>query len=215
MNIVPARARDPPGDLGLRAAPDPLVRVRQGACRRRKIINKITFEIEADMWAQPYPERLYLKTELDLDAAPSACPMTGAGARHEPAPAALLQPGAAAPARDGRRVRPGTRRSPGGSGSTASNAPTRMSSACWKASAFLAARVQMKIDAEFPRFTQHLAELVYPHFLAPTPSMAVVQLQPTCPTRRSKGLPWSARQRHAQRARQGRPPPANTAARTS
>ncbi len=42
---------------------------------------------------------------------------------------------------------------------------------------FLAARVQMKIDAEFPRFTQHLSELVYPHFLAPTPSMAVVQLQ--------------------------------------
>jgi type VI secretion system protein ImpG len=43
---------------------------------------------------------------------------------------------------------------------------------------FLAARVQLKIDAEFPRFTQHLSELVYPHFLAPTPSMAVVQLQP-------------------------------------
>jgi type VI secretion system protein ImpG len=43
---------------------------------------------------------------------------------------------------------------------------------------FLAARVQMKIDSEFPRFTQHLSELVYPHFLAPTPSMAVVQLQP-------------------------------------
>jgi type VI secretion system protein ImpG len=43
---------------------------------------------------------------------------------------------------------------------------------------FMAARVQLKIDAEFPRFTQHLSELVYPHFLAPTPSMAVVQLQP-------------------------------------
>lgn len=43
---------------------------------------------------------------------------------------------------------------------------------------FLAARVQMKLDAEFPRFTQHLSELVYPHLLAPTPSMAVVQLQP-------------------------------------
>ncbi|MFT5589931.1 MAG: type VI secretion system protein ImpG [Bradyrhizobium sp.] len=43
---------------------------------------------------------------------------------------------------------------------------------------FMAARVQMKIDAEFPRFTQHLSELVYPHFLAPTPSMGVVQLQP-------------------------------------
>jgi type VI secretion system protein ImpG len=43
---------------------------------------------------------------------------------------------------------------------------------------FLAARVQMKIDAEFPRFTQHLAELVYPHYLAPTPAMAIVEMQP-------------------------------------
>lgn len=43
---------------------------------------------------------------------------------------------------------------------------------------FLAARVQMKVDAEFPRFTNHLLELVYPHHLAPTPAMAVVQLQP-------------------------------------
>lgn len=44
--------------------------------------------------------------------------------------------------------------------------------------AFMAARVQLKLDAEFPRFAQHLFELVYPHYLAPTPSMAVVQLQP-------------------------------------
>jgi type VI secretion system protein ImpF len=29
--------------------------------------NKLTFEIEADMWAQPYPERLFLRTELDLE----------------------------------------------------------------------------------------------------------------------------------------------------
>lgn len=29
--------------------------------------NKLTFEIEADMWAQPYPERLFLKTELDFE----------------------------------------------------------------------------------------------------------------------------------------------------
>ena len=32
-------------------------------------ITRINFEIEADMWAQPYPERLYIKTELDLDQA--------------------------------------------------------------------------------------------------------------------------------------------------
>lgn len=31
--------------------------------------NTIMFEIEGDMWAQPYPERLYLKTELDIDRA--------------------------------------------------------------------------------------------------------------------------------------------------
>ena len=44
--------------------------------------------------------------------------------------------------------------------------------------AFLAARVQLKIDAEFPRFTQHLLEMVYPHYLSPLPSMAVVQILP-------------------------------------
>ena len=35
--------------------------------------------------------------------------------------------------------------------------------------AFLAARVQLKIDAEFPTFTQHLMEMVVPGFLAPVP----------------------------------------------
>ncbi|HMV39110.1 MAG TPA: type VI secretion system baseplate subunit TssF, partial [Plasticicumulans sp.] len=44
--------------------------------------------------------------------------------------------------------------------------------------AFLSARVQLKLDAEFPVFTQHLLEMVYPHYLAPVPSMAVLQLQP-------------------------------------
>ncbi len=47
-----------------------------------------------------------------------------------------------------------------------------------EAFAFLAARVQLKIDAQYPQFTQHLLEMVYPHFLAPLPSAAVVQLQP-------------------------------------
>jgi type VI secretion system protein ImpG len=44
--------------------------------------------------------------------------------------------------------------------------------------AFLAARVQLKLDAEFPRFTQSLLETVYPQYLSPTPSMAVCQFQP-------------------------------------
>ncbi|HEV7446704.1 MAG TPA: type VI secretion system baseplate subunit TssF [Steroidobacteraceae bacterium] len=44
--------------------------------------------------------------------------------------------------------------------------------------AYLAARVQLKIDAEFPTFTQNLLQIVYPHYLAPTPSMGVAQFQP-------------------------------------
>jgi type VI secretion system protein ImpG len=44
--------------------------------------------------------------------------------------------------------------------------------------AYLGARVQLKLDAEFPTFTQHMLQIVYPHYLAPTPSMAIVQFQP-------------------------------------
>lgn len=44
--------------------------------------------------------------------------------------------------------------------------------------AFLAGRVQLKIDAEFPRFTQRLLEIVYPQFLAPTPAMLNAQVVP-------------------------------------
>ncbi len=41
--------------------------------------------------------------------------------------------------------------------------------------AFLAARVQLRIDAQYPRFTQNLLSIIYPQFLTPTPSMAIVQ----------------------------------------
>jgi type VI secretion system protein ImpG len=44
--------------------------------------------------------------------------------------------------------------------------------------AFLAARVQVKLEAQFPKFTHGLLETVYPHYLCPTPSMAIVQLEP-------------------------------------
>jgi len=44
--------------------------------------------------------------------------------------------------------------------------------------AFLNARTALKLEARFPRFTNHLLETVYPHYLAPTPSMAVVQFNP-------------------------------------
>lgn len=41
---------------------------------------------------------------------------------------------------------------------------------------FLSARIQIKLDAEFPRFSQRLLETVYPNFLAPVPSICVVQV---------------------------------------
>jgi type VI secretion system protein ImpG len=44
--------------------------------------------------------------------------------------------------------------------------------------AFLAARVHLKLDAEFPRFTQTLLETVYPHYLSPVPSMGIVRFEP-------------------------------------
>ncbi|NWB85938.1 type VI secretion system baseplate subunit TssF [Pseudomonas gingeri] len=43
--------------------------------------------------------------------------------------------------------------------------------------AYLTARVQLKLNAEYPTFTHNLLEIAYPHYLAPTPSMTVVQLQ--------------------------------------
>ena len=42
--------------------------------------------------------------------------------------------------------------------------------------AYLSARVHLKLDAEYPTFTHNLLEIAYPHYLAPTPSMVVVQL---------------------------------------
>lgn len=44
--------------------------------------------------------------------------------------------------------------------------------------AFLAARVQLKLDAEFPRFTQSILETVYPHYLCPTPSCTITRFEP-------------------------------------
>ncbi|MEZ4194754.1 type VI secretion system baseplate subunit TssF, partial [Salmonella enterica] len=44
---------------------------------------------------------------------------------------------------------------------------------------FLTARIQMKMDAEFPRLSQRILEMVCPHYLAPTPSMVVVQMEPS------------------------------------
>ena len=44
--------------------------------------------------------------------------------------------------------------------------------------AFLSARVQLELELQYPVFTQNLLEIVYPHVLAPTPSMMIAHLKP-------------------------------------
>jgi type VI secretion system protein ImpG len=43
--------------------------------------------------------------------------------------------------------------------------------------AFLSARVQLELEMQFPVFTSHLLEIVYPHYLAPTPSMMIARFE--------------------------------------
>ena len=44
-----------------------------------------------------------------------------------------------------------------------------------EAFAFLAARIHLKIDDEFPEITESFLQILYPHYLSPVPSMTVVQ----------------------------------------
>ena len=43
---------------------------------------------------------------------------------------------------------------------------------------FLSARTRLKLDAEFPGFTQRLLDTLYPNYNSPTPSMGVIRLHP-------------------------------------
>ncbi len=44
-----------------------------------------------------------------------------------------------------------------------------------QAFAFLAARIHHKLDDEFPEITDALLGVLYPHFIAPIPSMSIAQ----------------------------------------
>jgi type VI secretion system protein ImpG len=46
-----------------------------------------------------------------------------------------------------------------------------------EAFAFLAARVHLKVDDDFPEVSQALLDVLYPHFVRPIPSMSLVQFQ--------------------------------------
>ncbi|MEW2914728.1 type VI secretion system baseplate subunit TssF [Leisingera sp. JC11] len=44
--------------------------------------------------------------------------------------------------------------------------------------AFLTARVQLELELQYPNFTSNLLEIIYPHYLAPTPSMMIAAFEP-------------------------------------
>ena len=47
-----------------------------------------------------------------------------------------------------------------------------------ESAAFLNARVRHKLEDDFPEISDALLSVLYPHYLAPIPSMAIVQMQP-------------------------------------
>src|SRR5262249_23565790 len=44
--------------------------------------------------------------------------------------------------------------------------------------AFISGRVREKLDDDYPEFTRGLLEMLFPHYLRPVPSMALLQFQP-------------------------------------
>ncbi len=44
--------------------------------------------------------------------------------------------------------------------------------------AFLTARVQLELELQYPAFTANLLEIIYPHYLAPIPSMMIAAFEP-------------------------------------
>src|SRR5690606_34140025 len=46
-----------------------------------------------------------------------------------------------------------------------------------QAFAYLNARIRYKLEDDFPEITDAMLGVLYPHYLAPTPSMAVIQFQ--------------------------------------
>lgn len=44
-----------------------------------------------------------------------------------------------------------------------------------EAFSFLSARVHKKLDDEFPEIVESFLEVLYPHYLRPTPSMSIVE----------------------------------------
>ena len=110
LDVADLERAHPPGDPRLRAAHPARRRcevttlIEAGALDHHNVIG---VEIRGQLWAQPVPLELLVRTEIDLETGQGRDrrPRARRGWRDGSAAAAVLQPRAAAPARDGRRVR--------------------------------------------------------------------------------------------------------------
>ena len=171
-------------DFEPRILPD-TVRVRAILSQDQMNRNAVGFEIEGDLWAHPMPLRLLIKTEIDIETGHVSIPGTSLGRRRR-----LMDPrfleyydrelrhlaescgefAADFPKIAGRLGLEGFIKE--------FQCPDPYVERLLEGFAYMAARVQLKVDAEYPQFTQHLLEMVYPDYLAPTPSLGIVRFQP-------------------------------------
>ena len=61
-----------------------------------------------------------------------------------------------------------------------------------EAFSFLSARVHKKLDDEFPEIVESFLEVLYPHYLRPTPSMSIVELSLGITRKSPKPTAWRA-----------------------
>ena len=143
--------------------------------------NVIGVEILGELWAQPVPLEFLVRTEFDLET--GKVQIADLGRRRgwrewTRASFSTTTSNCSTCARRAPNSPSSFRRLRPGSGCTGWRSTIPYVERLLEGVGFLAARVQLKLEAEFPRFTQALLEIVYPHYLAPTPSMLVAQLQP-------------------------------------
>ena len=169
LDFADARSGDPPGDPALRAA-HPARHARGRRARGRRSVldthNVIEFEIRGHLWAQPVPLEILLRTASTSRPARSRC----ATRRALCAPSTVRDHGSRACcatttrscatcarwAREFAREFPKIAARLGMEGMEVADPYVER---LLEGFAFLAARVQLKLDAEFPRLSQRLLEM--------------------------------------------------------
>ena len=147
------------------------LRVRARPFDREDGLPTLVLEISGELWAQPVPQQLFLETSIELETA--RCGRDG-----KPRASKLMDPrllrlyeSELAFMRDmGSEFAAEFPKIAARLGLGNTEVADPYVERLLEGFAFLTARVQLKMAAEFPTFTQSLLQMVYPHYLAPTPA---------------------------------------------